>query len=135
MEFNNFSNQSIKDFLEWSTNLNKKNICEDFIDESELNDVYIIFNVNGIQDDYYDIPLKNFDNIKEDLIYALQSEFEFIDEDLNPIIPNEMDYTSEDVLYFIDIYIENRETGLKILYGTYYSDGFEEKYEIINDEY
>ena len=130
MEFNNFSNQSIKDFLEWSTNLNKKNICEDFIDESELNDVYIIFNVNGIQDDYYDIPLKNFDNIKEDLMYALQSEFEFIDEDLNPIIPNEMDYTGEDVLYFIDIYIENRETGLKILYGTYYSDGFEEKYNI-----
>ncbi len=135
MEFKTFSDQNIKDFLTWAFKLDKKNICKDFINEIELNDVYIIFNINGIQDDYYDIPLKNFDNIEEDLIYAFQSEFEFIDENLNSIIVNDLDFTSEDVLYFIDIYIENRETGLKILYGTYYSDGFEEKYEILNESY
>ena len=58
----------------------------------------------------------------------------FIDEDLNTIIVNEIDFP-ENALYFIDIYIENRKTVLKILYGTYYSDGFEEKYEILNESY
>ena len=52
----------------------------------------------------------------------------------NNVLLKEEDYPN-DSLYFIDIYIENRETNLKILYGTYYPEGFEEKYEVINESY
>lgn len=129
-----FDTQNIKNFLKWATNLDKESICKDFINKIELNETFIIFNINGVKDDYYDIPLKDFNSIEEELVYTLQSELEFIDEDLNTISMEELSFP-DDALHFIDVYIENRETGLNILYGTYYPEGFEEKYEVINESY
>ena len=124
-----FDTHNIKNFLKWAANLDKESICKDFINKIELNETFIIFNINDVKDDYYDVPLKDFNSIEEELIYALQSELEFIDEDLNTIFMKELDFP-DDALHFIDVYIENRETGLNILYGTYYPEGFEEKYEL-----
>lgn len=129
-----FDTQNIKNFLKWATNLDKESICKDFFNKIELNETFIIFNINGVKDDYYDIPLKDFNSIEEELVYTFQSELEFIDENLNTISMEELSFP-DDALHFIDIYIENRETGLNILYGTYYPEGFEEKYEVINESY
>lgn len=127
-----FDNANLEKFLSWTEQLDAYKICKDFINShDDLKDMLIVFNINGIQDDYYDILIHISDNIKENIIDELQS-FEFIDEDLKVIISDEVEYP-EDALYFFNIYIENRESGLKILYGTYYPEGFEVKYEVINE--
>ena len=131
-----FSNDNFNDFLTWLKNLNKDEICNDFIDdENPLEDLWFVFNVNGVQDDYYDIVSKNLnDSEKEDVLDTLKTDFEYIDDELNVIICDDMDYP-DDAIYFFDVYIENRNTGFKMLYGTYYPSGFETKYEIINEGY
>lgn len=89
---------------------------------------------NGVQEnEYYNITFNDFNKVKENILNALQNNLNLIDDDLNVLLKEE-DYPN-DSFYFIDIYIENRETNLKILYGTYYSEGFEEKYEVINESY
>lgn len=122
-----FDNQEFKKFLEWVVRLDKKEICKNIINyNNKIEDIVIVFNINGIEDDYYDIPLKNFDNIEEDILYCLQTELEFVDDDLNIIVDDTETYPNN-TLYYIDVYIENRTNNLKLLYGTYYPSGFEMK--------
>lgn len=129
-----FSNKQITNFIKWIDKLDKEKICNDFVNnECLLDDVYLVFNINGVKDDYYDVPIKDFKELKENLLYSLQNELELIDEDLNAIIIDNTNYP-DDAFHFIDIYIENRKIGLKILYGTYYPEGFEEKYEVLNED-
>ena len=126
-----FTNDNFKNFLTWLKSLSKNEICNDFVDdENPLEDLWFIFIINGIQDDYYDIISKNLnDSEKEEIVNSLKTEYEYIDEDDNIIICDDLDYP-DDALYFLDVYIENRNTGFKMLYGTYYTEGFEIKYQI-----
>ena len=65
-----FNNQEFKNCLDWLTKLNKEKICKDFLNkDNTLDDIIIVFNINGINDDYYDIPLKNLDCLKEEILY------------------------------------------------------------------
>lgn len=130
-----FDKKAFNNFLKWIQKIKKEEICDGFIDEENtIDDILFIFNINGVQEEYYNIIFKNFNKIKENILYTLQNKLELIDDKLNINFKKEVDYP-DNTLYFIDIYIENKKTGLKILYGTYYSDGFEEKYEILNESY
>lgn len=132
---NRFNKETFSNFLKWIQGIKKEKICNDFLNEEDtMEDILFVFNINGVQEnEYYDIVFNDFSKVKEDILNALQNNLNLIDDDLN-ILLKEEDYPN-DSLYFIDIYIENRKTGLNILYGTYYTKGFEEKYEIINESY
>lgn len=129
-----FTSEQFMSFLSWLETIDKNQIYSRFSNNNKnIDDVLIIFKINGVQDDLYDIPVNTLDNIKECIISELQDEnLEYIDEDLNIITCDELDYP-DDSLYFIDIYFENRYIDFKLLYGTYYPEGFEEKFKIIKE--
>ena len=132
---NRFNKETFSNFLKWIQEIKKEEICNDFLNEEDtIEDILFVFNINGVQEnEYYNIVFNDFSKVKENILNALQNNLNLIDDDLN-ILLKEEDYPN-DSLYFIDVYIENRETGLNILYGTYYPEVFEEKYEIINESY
>lgn len=132
---NRFNKETFSHFLKWIQETNKEKICNDFLNEEDtMDNILFVFNINGVQEnEYYNITFNDFNKVKENILNALQNNLNLIDDDLNVLLKEE-DYPN-DSLYFIDIYIENRETNLKILYGTYYPEGFEEKYEVINESY
>lgn len=132
---NCFNKETFSHFLKWIQETNKEKICNDFLNEEDtMDNILFVFNINGVQEnEYYNITFNDFNKVKENILNALQNNLNLIDDDLNVLLKEE-DYP-DDSLYFIDIYIENRETNLKILYGTYYPEGFEEKYEVINESY
>lgn len=128
----NFLNkEQITEFFIWFENVNFDEIAQDFLENED--NYSLKFVVNG------DINFSYEENItlntinKKSILNNLKTFFinkNFIDEDLKPInLDEDNPYIFEDNIVYIDILIDTEDST--ILYGTYDSDSFNEKYEIV----
>lgn len=123
--------KQITEFFNWIENVNFDKIAQDFLENEE--NYLLKFVVNG------DINFSYEENItlntinKKSILNNLKTFFinnNFIDEDLKPInLDEDNPYIFEDNIVYIDILIGAEDST--ILYGTYDSDSFNEKYEIV----